>query len=361
MDFILNGRATGDVATKLLRCNFDANCLRPYIGNDGRSYITVNQNGTPKAVPIGNANDYGSGGVTATLRKDDWKILDDAIIKAAKPRLKAVADLRAAGLTFTIPNGMGKTVLETETMSDIGPASVSMDGLRENQNDRPVFELTNLPLPIIHKDFSFSARQIAASRNGGSPLDTTSAELASRRVAEEAEKLLLGVSTVADQYSFGGGVIYGYTDFPNALTRTITAPTGADGQGATFLADVMAMIQQAKNAYHYGPYMLYVASAWDQFLDDDFKAASDKTIRNRVKELADIQDIRTLDYLTGTYDVVLVQMTTDVVREVIGMDITTLEWDTIGGLQKNYKVMAIMVPQLRADQNGRTGIVYGSV
>ncbi len=353
MDFILNGRATGDVASKLLQCNFDTRSLRPFIGQDGRTYITVmQQNGKLKAVPVWNT--------TATLRKDDWKLLDEAIVKVAKPRLKAVADLRSQGLTYTIPNGMGKTVLETETMSDIGPASVSMDGLRQNANDRPVFELTNLPLPIIHKDFSYSARQIAASRNGGSPLDTTSAEHAARRVAEEAEKLLIGTSTVADQYSFGGGVIYGYTDYTNRLTKTLTAPTASGWTGSTFLTEVMAMMQQSRAVYHYGPWVLYVASAWDQYLDDDFKSNSDKTIRNRVKELEGLNDIRTLDYFTGTYDVVLVQMTSDVVREVIGMDITTVEWDTVGGLQKNFKVMAIMVPQLRADQDSNCGVVHGT-
>jgi len=349
MDFILNGRASGDVATKLLQCNFDVRSLRSYVGRDGRSYITTNQNGKIKAVPVQN--------ITATLRKDDWKILDDAIVKVSKPRLKAVGDLRAAGLTFTIPNGMGKTVLETETMGDIGPASVSMDAIRENANDRPVFELTNLPLPIIHKDFQFSARQIMASRNGGSPLDTTSAELAARRVAEEAEKLLLGVSTVADLYSFGGGVLYGYTDLPCAITGTLTLPTTSGWVGEDFLGEVLAMIVQLYAAMHYGPYMLYTAPAWDRYLDDDFKTSSDKTLRNRVKEISAITDVRTLDYLAN-YDIVMVQMTSDVVREVIGMDITTVEWDTIGGLQKNFKVMAIMVPQLRCDQDDNSGILY---
>ena len=352
MDFVLNGHASGDVASKLLQCGFDVRSLRPFVGKDKRSYVTVNQNGILKAVPMQNA--------TATLRKDDWKILDDAIVKVSKPRLKAVGDLRAAGLTFTIPNGMGKTVLETETMSDIGPASVSMDGLRENANDRPVFELSNLPMPIIHKDFQFSARQIMASRNGGSPLDTTSAELAARRVAEEAEKLLLGVSTVADQYSFGGGVLYGYTDLPCAITsETLTYPSNSGWTGETFLGEILSMIVALYAAYHYGPYMLYTAPAWDRYLDDDFKSGSDKTLRNRVKEVSAIQDVRTLDYLAD-YDIVIVQMTSDVVREVIGMDITTVEWDTVGGLQKNFKVMAILVPQLRCDQNDNGGIVYAS-
>jgi uncharacterized linocin/CFP29 family protein len=348
-DFILNGKAYGDVAKRLQQNNFDIRALRPFIGQDGRTYITVNRNGIIKAMPVWNA--------TATLRKDAWKHLDTSIIATVKQRLKAVADLRSMGLTYTVPNGMGKTVLETETIGDINDASVSMDALRQNANDRPEFELTNLPLPIIHKDFHYSLRQIETSRDSGSPLDTTTAEMAGRKVAEEAEKMLLGVSTIANAYTFGGGTIYGYTNYTNRLTRSITAAAATNG--ATFIQDLLAMRQQLYNAYYYGPFMVYVSPDWDQYIDDDYKAASDKTIRNRALELNGITDIRTLDYLT-TNTILMIQMTSNVVREVIGMDVTTVQWNTEGGLQLNFKVMAILVPQIRADQNSRCGICHGS-
>ncbi len=353
-NYILNGQGFGDVGKRLMEANFDPNILRPYLGKDGRtSFVNVEQpDGKIKAIRIANA--------TTTLRKDDWKLLDDAIVKVSKERLRAIADLRARGLTYAIPNGMGKTVFETETMSDIDPADVTMDGLKRNANDRPVFELTSLPLPIIFKDFSFSLRQIMTSRNGGSPLDTTSAELAGRRVIEEMERMLIGVSTVADLYSFGGGTIYGYTDYTNIITRNITAPTAAGWVGATLVTDVMAMKQDSQNAFHYGPWMLYFSSDWDQYLDDDYKAASDKTLRERVRQIEGIIDAKTLDYLTGTFEILLVQFSSDVVRLVEGMDITTLQWPSEGGLLLNFKVMAIVVPQIRADQNSKTGIVYGT-
>ena len=350
MDFILNGQPNGDVASRLMQANFDVNALRPYIGSDGRTYLTVNVGGKLKAVPVTNA--------TATLRKDDWKLLDEAIVKAAKPRLKAVGDLRGRGLTYNIPNGMAKTVLETETQSDITAAIVSMDGIRESQSDRPVFELTNLPLPIIHKDFQFSARQVMASRNGGSPLDTTSAELAGRRVAEMAEQLLLGVQS---SYTYGGGTIYGYTNYTNRLLKTITSPAASGWTPATTVQEVLEMRLQSQGAYHYGPYQVYCSPNWDVYMDDDYSSAKgDNTLRERLMKISGIDGVDTLDYLTG-YTLLLVQMTSDVVREVIGMDINTVQWESKGGMQLNFKVMAIMVPQLRADQNSNTGIVHGSV
>ena len=352
MDFIYEGQANGSVAETLMQNNMDPRILRPWIGTDRKTYVTMTVNGKPKAVLARNA--------TTSLRKDDWKLLDAAIVKAAKPRLKAVADLRGMGLTFNVPNGMAKTVLETETQSDINEAIVSMDGMREGAADRPVFEITNLPLPIIHKDFNFSARQVMVSRNGGSPLDTSTAELAARRVAETAEQLLLGTY---GSYTFGGGTIYGYTNFPSILTKTMTTPTGIT-TNATTVAEVLEMRLQAQQAFHYGPYMLYCSTAWDVFLDDDYSSSKgDNTLRDRLKSINEIIDVRTLDYLdtAGTsYIMILVQMTSDVVREVTGMDITTVQWESKGGMQLNFKVMAILVPQLRADQNGNTGIVYGT-
>lgn len=348
-DYFMNGQAHGSVAARLLQCDGDIGVLRPWEGKNGTTYITINDEGKIKAVPVTN--------LTATLRKDEWELVDEVVIKAAKPRLRAFGDLRAAGLQFTIPEGMGKTVLQYQAQSDITPAVISMDGLRESTSDRPVFDLVNLPLPIIHKDFQFSARQLMTSRNRGIPLDVTTAELAGRRVAEEAEKLLLGVSS---SYTYGGGTIYGYTNFPSRMTQSLTNPTTNGWTPMQTLLEVLDMKLASQLEYHFGPWMLYNSPNWDPYLDDDYSAAKgDRTLRERLKVIEGIVDVRTLDYLTG-YTMIMVQMSADVARAVVGMDIITVQWESHGGMQINFKVMAILVPQLRADHNGNTGIVHGS-
>ena len=92
-------------------------------------------------------------------------------------------------------------------------------------------------------------------------------------------------------------------------------------------------------------------------MDDDFKANSDITVRERILKIDGIQGVKVVDKLTAN-NVVLVQMTADVVRMVIGLPITNVEWQTEGGMIFRYKIMTIQVPQLRADQNDRTGIVH---
>ena len=354
VDFILNGRGSGNMAQLLLNSGFDANALRPYIGNDGKHYTTVVQNGVAIPVPlVGNA--------TATLRKDEWRLLDEAVIRAAKPRLKVVSALRGAGLQYTIPNGMGKTIFEYETQSDITPAVASMDGLAGGgHEDAPVYELAGLPLPIFSKKFSISARQLAASRNGGSPLDTSNAELASRRVAELAESFTLGK---ADVYSFGGYSVYGLTNHPNRNTKTLTAPTAGGWAPSTLVSEVLNMKKKSQADGYYGPWMLYNSPDWDEYLDNDYTLqggnTTSKTLRNRLKEIDGITDCQTLDYLED-YDLVLVQMSSDVVRMVVGMEMQTIQWETHGGMMMHYMVMCIIVPQLRNDQDGNMGLVHGS-
>ena len=347
MDLILNGQAHGNVANRLLQNNFDVGVCRPFIGPDGRHYVTQNVGGVATPVPLPVAN--------ATLRRDEWIQIDTAVMQAARERMRLIADLRGSGLTYVIPNGMGKTVLESERMGDITPATISMDPARKSEADRPEFDIINLPLPVIHKDFHFTARQIATSRNSGQAVDVTSAQLASRRVVEEAEKLALGTSGT---FSYGGGTVYGLTNFPGRLTKVLTHPTQSDWTPELFVSQILAMRQQSTNNFYFGPWVLYVSPGWDQYLDTDYKSNGDNTLRQRLMLINGITDVRTLDFLTG-FQVILVQQTTDVIRLVIGMDVTTLQWETDGGMVLHFKVMAIMVPQIRADINAQTGLVHG--
>ena len=55
--------------------------------------------------------------------------------------------------------------------------------------------------------------------------------------------------------------------------------------------------------------------------------------------------------------VLMVQLTSDVVRLVEGFDLQAVEWQTEGGTLTKYKIMSIVVPQIRSDRNGKCGIV----
>lgn len=351
MDFFLGGQAVGSVASALLQNNMDPRVLRPYLGGkDHRTaFIDMTRNGKDIASPILNSG--------ASLRKDEWKALDDAVVMAYKPRLRFVNEIIRAGLVMTIPNGMGKTILETEKQSDMSQATISMEALRESQSDRPAYDITHLPLPIIHKDYYISARQLAASRNGGSPLDTSSAKLATRRVSEEVEKLALGT---AASYAYGGGTVYGATNFTSRNTKTLTAPTVSGWTPKTLLDEILDMRYKAQSDSCFGPYMLFTSLDWDKYMDGDFSTLKgDNTLRQRLQTITDIQGVMTLDYLPA-YTILLIQLTDDVIRMINAMPITTVQWESNGGMLLHFKVMCIMVPQVRADYTGQCGIVHGA-
>ena len=127
--------------------------------------------------------------------------------------------------------------------------------------------------------------------------------------------------------------------------------------GETILDDVLSAKQASLDDRHFGPWILYVPTNYETVLDEDFKADSDKTTRERILGVSGILDVKVADKLTAS-NVVLAQMTRDVVRIVNGLEITTVEWQTLGGMRAHFKVMAILIPQIRSDQESKSGVVH---
>jgi uncharacterized linocin/CFP29 family protein len=349
VEFIYKQQGSGDVADRLLASGMDTGVLRPFVDGRGRNCVKVfNRAMGKEEVQYTNA--------PATLRKDQWMQMDEAVLRAARPMLRVWGDIVGAGLTYNIPNGMSVTVLQHQTMTDAGNATLSMDGLRQAERDRPQFDIGNLPLPIVHGDFHFSLREIAVSQGQGMPLDTTMVEQTTRKCVEQIEKLTLGTTS---SYTYGGGTVYGLTNFPARLTKTLTNPTAVGWTPETLNNEVLDMIQAAQDVYFNGPYMVWYSPAWTKYLYADYSAAyPGVTTMDRLRRNDDVRIWRKADYLSG-YRILLVQMTSDVIQAVTGMRLRTLQWDSHGGMQKNFKVMGIMVPRLRSNSDGNTGIVDG--
>lgn len=285
------------------------------------------------------------------LLKDEWIQFDNKVVQIARQRLVGVGDLLSAGLSTPLANPLGHTRVEWQKMSDMDPAEVSMSGVTQGRNDRLEFDLEGVPVPIIHKDFNINIRALHASRNGGLPLDTTQAELAARLVSEKVEEMLfVGAASIKIQNS----TIYGYKTAPNRNTGTVYNWSSATGD--QIVEDILEMISALYADKMYGPFVFYIPLTWFVALSDDYKAASDKSILSRVKEIPGVQDIRPSENLTN--EVVAVQMTSDVVDMIDGMQPTTLMWESHGGMVFNFKVMAIMVPRMRSSLSGQSGIAH---
>jgi len=364
IDFIGNGKAQGEVAGYMAaQGRMDPGLLRPWFNTDpksphfGKVCVSVYSGGDPKKkasyrhYPI-NVNNAIQ--VNGTLRRDEWKQLDEAVLAISRTRLQGVQDLIDNNLIFNLGNAMGTTVLEYHSISDAMSADLTMDGVTRSKGDRPKYETHYLPIPIAHADFEINARVLAASRNMGNPLDVDGAEAAARKVAEKLETLLF----TSTSYAFGGGTIYSYLSHPDR--NQVTLGTHWDHSAKTgpqIVDDVKSMKQASIDAKHYGPWMLYVPVGYETVLDDDYVSGYPKTIRNRILEIDGIKGVKVVDTLTAD-NVLLVQMAQDTVRLVMGMGLQTVQWQTEGQMVTKFKVMTIQVPQVRSDQDGNSGVTH---
>lgn len=301
-----------------------------------------------------------------TLRKNEWEHLDDAILEEAVIRLRGVALLRSMGLVIPVPNALGRTMFQWEDMTDLNEAETSLSGVHQTENDAPDFELSQVPLAITHKDFNLNVRALMASRNapGTEALDSTMARVAGRLVAEKLEKMLFQGGP-----KFGGATIFGINNAPNKNHQQFSSSGElwdvAAHDGADILLDVLNMLKKLEAARMFGPYALFVCKEFGVKLQDDFKANSDLTIKQRLEQIDGINPsqggggVVVADQMTAN-TVALVQMTRDVIAWVEGEPIQTVQWDAEGGFELNMKVWTIGVPLLRDTAASRSGVCTGS-
>jgi len=354
IDYLGKGVGSGEVANMLMaNGKMDPGSMRPFIDNKGNPMISVYTGGDRSAL-----SSYKNYPVTnAVLRRDEWKQLDQAVLQISESRLGGIDDLVSSGLTYDLGNAMGTTVLEWHDVSDAMEADLTMDGVTKAKGDRPEYTTNYLPIPITHTDFEINSRVLASSRSLGNPLDTTSVERGTRKIKQKLETMLFANTA----YAFGGGTIYGYNNHPDRNQVTLSDYGAWDDSATTaanILASVLAMKQAAINDYHFGPYKLYIPTLYETVLDEDYDTRTPgTTIRERILKIGGITDVKVIDTLAAD-NVMLVQMTSDVVRLVRGMPLQTVQWKTEGNFINKYKVMTIQVPQVRSDQEKHSGVVH---
>ena len=363
-----DGRVRGDLANYMhANGKMDPNRMRPFLGVDNKSYFTVYKGGDPEKkenwivtpAPIT---------TNATLRRDEWKALDDAVVRAADYRLGGIDDLISRGLTYNLGNAMGTTILEWHDVAGDLTADMTMDAITRAQNNRPDWNYNYIPIPIIHVDYEINTRELAVSRNMGNPLDATMAERAARAVNEKLENLLFTDTT----YSYGErdsrnrNTIYSYVNHPDRnLDDLGTSWTDSSVTGKDIVDQIIAWKQISMDDRHFGPWQIYIPSEYETKLDEDYTGstpdtAPNTTIRDRIMKISGILGVKVIDTLAAD-NVLFVQMTSDVVRLVRGLGLQNVQWGEEGNFITKFKVLTIQVPQIRSDPAGRSGILHLSL
>lgn len=327
---------------------FDPGALRPWLADDGGAYITVNElaaNGErqPANLPV----------VNALLRHEEWKEIDMAVVDIARTQLVVAEDLQRLGLVQRL-GGLGSIISSYEQQSDMSAASVDMAGVTAGEEDAVDFTEVGVPIPIIHKNFRINIRKLEASRRMGDSLDVTQARVATRRVRDAIEDMIVnGASALTMRDSTVTAVLRGLTDHGDRNTGT-----GDDWGTATNVhTNINEMIADAEADNYLGPYGIYVArtqfgQARLRHTDGSGEMAIESALR-----IPGVEFIKASDQLTAG-EAVLVSLNGDVIDLAIAQDIVVVEWETQGGLVQHFKVMAAMAPRVKSDADGRSGIVH---
>lgn len=292
-----------------------------------------------------------------TLEEDEWRTLTDRMVQVYQSELVGIQDLRNAGLTRSL--SLATMVDLWQDMSEFTEAEVSMDGETRSEEDRTTYSTDGVPVPIVHKDFRVSERELQSSRRLNNDLRTDGIANATRVVSETLEDILFtGWSpTVADERG-DTFTLYGYTDHPDRNTYT-----GSDwGTPDNIRDDIVAMLDELdKDERDQGNFWLYLApEQWREFrsaVDPD--GDGNQTVRRRVLNEFD-QEIGAVRRATRLSDgtAVMVDPSPDVVELAVAEDVQAVEWQSGSGMTNHYKVMAAMAPEIKSDQTGQSGVVH---
>lgn len=345
---------SGSIGSRLLQFGGNYDALRPFVGADGRSYVSIaNGKYDDKGQPIYEAKLVHNAG--ATLSKNEWQYLDGVMVRVAKPRLKLVNLMRSAGMSRSFPGAYNHSVYQYERITDVDAATISMSPKSRGLNDRAAVDIVNMPLPIIHKEFSFEAREIAISRNNGQPLSTINLELGAAKVADAIESLVLGTW---GSYTYGGGTLYGLINHPSRQTGAFLNPSVAGWTPFMLYNSIIKMMQDALGQNQFGPFDLYYSTGLMQYMNrkmsDQYGSGS---LLTNIKEISNLVNVEMLDFLTGN-QLVLVQRNQATASVLVGMDMKLVQWATDGGETENFRIMAMILPLIQTDASSQCGIVH---
>lgn len=393
----VNGDVCEPVAERMLADPQVLNYHRPFImeggpydeqacivinmkGKDGKPW-TTNEKGERvpirRPVRVIDALNAGVQGVplwalnSTVFRRDDWIQIEDEVNIAYRQQLKLVGVLQSK--VSVQGGGWGKLTYEYDSMSDAHSAVSDMDGMTDSAGDQPLFLPRSVPQPFTHSNFYYSDRVLAASRsNGRTGLDVYSAEMAGRRVGELVEDTAIGITT---GLTYGTRANYfphdltstwfGLTNYTNRNTKTnFTAPTAGGWVPDTTYNEILAALQILLLDFVSAPVTIFYSVDWEQYMHRVYSLSGGntpgETLRTMLLKHERIEAVELLERLTSTFTFIIQALDRKYIRFIDGMGVRTWQWDTRGGMQKNFNTGVVQSTLPLSDFTGRCGTLHGT-
>lgn len=304
------------------------------------SIIAANSGGTM----MGNA---------APIGLDAWRRIDARGTMLQRTVMAVFNRLAAANST---PVDFGDLVSFYPRIGDSGQARVSMDGRAQGKLDQATVSFVGTPVPIIHDEVGFGARQWAVMAKGGGMSAADSLANSQRMVVEKLEDMAInGLASIV----VGGATIYGLKTFPDRNSGTYGAFNLNGGTGANWQTAFSTTLTALVTDRSFGQATVFLNYAdWNYASQTDYAANYPGTILQRMQAMAGVREIIPCGALAANDVIAVNNIDTGEWGSILtGMPLTTRPKFRANDMDDyNFAVMAMAAPQFRSDANGRSHI-----
>jgi len=292
-----------------------------------------------------------------TLRHEDHRRIMEKLVTVRRLNLNGIKDLFAAGLTSS--ESIGTTLVGRESIDEFRAAKTSMNPVA-GDNNQIDFLLKYVPLPINHSGWRIPFRQI------GFPYKQSTGMTESvRQVNEATENMLFnGNSDIVVDINGVKAEIKGYTTTSFRQTLAISDWTDLATNREKIVDETLEMVSLAfreASVSDANSMILYVGKAiWTNMQADYTLQKGDKTLKQRIEDIAEIKEVKYADKLRDI-EVLLVEMSDATIELAVAARTTTVPVRRTSDVDDQaFFTYNSMVPIIKEDRNGKTGIVHGT-
>lgn len=292
-----------------------------------------------------------------STRYEDWKKIEEEVLKIRRRALNGVQDLKDNGLIQTAD--ISTTVFGYETVSEFEDAKTEINPGSYDNNDTE-FSQEYAPVPIMHSSYTVPFRQGSFDYKNSLGRDESV-----RKVSEAAETLLFnGNSNLSIKVAGTLVPSYGYLTHPNRGTATISDWTDLATNGDKIIDETLAMISTlwaSNGGVMTDSVVMYVSNDfWINMQADYSDQKGDRTFKERIEAIPQIKEVKFGEKLPAK-TVCLVEMERRTVEWVEEQDIITVPHLVNGVLDAaKWTTYAAGAPLLKVDALGQVGWVVGS-
>lgn len=297
---------------------------------------------------------------SAPLPKNVDELIDKEVTEVKTEKLVFVDDIvNNRSLRTDVPNWLAKMKYTWQKRSKGGNAIASMDPTPNARSEDFRIDLgeDSLPLFCIKQEFTIQPRLLMAYRDYGEPLDVTMVGDSLRAVNEFTEVMgIEGLSLPMNGLSVPGLVDSGSkVPFVDATAWDDAGKTGEEIEN-----DIDVFVEEMQANNEDPPYLMYVPLDYGNKLNRNYTTTYPKTIRQRLLERDDVQDIVTVPRMPAD-TIAFVKPIKANIDFLVGQSPAVVWWAE-GPIEygiRRFMTIACIVPRFRETYTGQSGIVIG--